>query len=617
MAKKPQTKKGQANPGARGTPTPSGSAKTAGRLPSLLLGALVLLAATLPYARSTGYEFVWDDKFVVGPHLDVRGFGDVVRIWRLPFDEFLKNETPERTYYRPATLLSLAWDRSTSGENPRGFHRTNVVLYAAVCLFLWLFAWEVSGRPVAAAVGAVLFALHPTHPESVCFVSGRTDLLAAAFLFAALWAAVRFGPSIRSPWRKLLPAAALLVPGLYAKEVAFLAMPLLPVALWVKDRRMTAADVFRAALPVAAVALLFLASRAAVLGLAPLRATSTVEGAEAQLLTSVAAVARYLPLLVAPLRLSARHEIVETRSPDAVFAVGLLALVAIAAGLWIGARRRSPWLLPLGLFAATLLPICYVRLHSGAIVAERFLFVPSAAIALAVALLPGAFASRRSAGTGAGGPGGQSRAAGDAGFGFLLACAGVAACLLFLLLPRVAIWRNEGTLFGSMLHDSPESPRVHVMLGEYEYGKRDLARSIEHYRRAIALDPAAATEVFLNLAAAEDESGQADSAFAHIRILNRALPSYAPGWYALGNLHSRAHRPDSAATAYREAIRLMPSFAEAENNLGAALELLGRVPEAEEHYRRALAARPGFREAENNVRRLAGESRLPPPEAPR
>lgn len=603
MSRKPQTKKGQANPGARVAATPGGSAKTAGRLPTLLLGALVLLAATLPYARSTGYEFVWDDKFVVGPHLDVRGPEDIVRIWRLPFDEFLKNETPERTYYRPATLLSLAWDQGASGESPRAFHRTNVILYAAVCLFLWLFAWEVSGRPIAAAAGAVLFALHPTHPESVCFVSGRTDLLAAAFLFAALWAAARFGPSIRSAWRKLLPAAALLVPGLYAKEVAFLAMPLLPIALWVKDRRMTRADVLRAALPLATVALLFLASRAAVLGLAPLRATTTVEGTGAQLLTSVAAVARYLPLLFAPLRLSARHEIVETRSPDAVFAVGLLALVAIAAGLWIGARRRSPWLLPLGLFAATLLPICYVRLHSGAIVAERFLFVPSGAIALAVALLPGALASRRPLA--------------DAGPGFLLASGAVAACLLFLLLPRIAIWRNEGTLFGSMLHDSPESPRVHVMLGEYNYGKRDLARSIEHYRRAIALDPASATEVFLNLAAAEDESGQADSSFAHIRILNRVLPSYAPGWYALGNLHSRAHRPDSAAAAYREAVRLMPSFAEAENNLGAALELMGRVPEAEEHYRRALVARHGFREAENNLRRLAGESLRPPPKAPR
>src|SRR5512147_224213 len=134
MAKKPQTKKGQANPGARaasprGAPAQDGPARLPGRLRALLLGALVVLAATLPYAPSIRYEFVWDDLHVIGAHLDVRGAGDIARIWALPFDEFLKNETTERTYYRPTTLLSLAWDRATSGENPAGFHRTNVLLH--------------------------------------------------------------------------------------------------------------------------------------------------------------------------------------------------------------------------------------------------------------------------------------------------------------------------------------------------------------------------------------------------------------------------------------------------------------------------------------------------------
>ena len=174
MAKKPQTKKGQANPGARGARPRAEASNPASPLRVLLLGALVIAAATLPYVSTIGYEFVWDDHSVIGPHLDVRGPGDVARIWNLPFDEFLKNETPERSYFRPATLLSLAWDRAVSGESARGFHRTNVLLHAAVCVFLWLFAREVSGRPMAAAAGAVLFALHPTHPESVSFISGRT-----------------------------------------------------------------------------------------------------------------------------------------------------------------------------------------------------------------------------------------------------------------------------------------------------------------------------------------------------------------------------------------------------------------------------------------------------------
>lgn len=551
---------------------------------SVALALAVLAAAALPYLRTLDFDFVWDDHYTVGPHLAIHGWSDVVRLWNLPFDSLLNDATLKRTYFRPATLYSLAADWAVSPEDPAAFHRTNVILYAAGCLFLWLFAAELSGRPVAAAAGAVIYALHPAHPESVAFISGRTDLLGGLFLYAAFWAALRFGPGIRSPWLRLAPAALLLLPGLYAKEIALFASPLLPVALWVGDRRMRWGDAVRAALPVAAAALLYLASRFAVLHAAPLPTVSPVEGAIPQILTSIAVVARYLPLLLVPVALSARHEIVETHGPDLVLLAGIAVLAALGWGIARAARRRSPWLVPLALYAATLLPLCYVRLLSGAIVAERFLFVPSAALALAIALLPGSI----------------PRA------GYLAACGAVAIAFLVLLLPRVPLWKSDGTLFLSMLRDSPESPHVHAILGGYYYGKRDLPRAVYHYRRAYALHPDT-PDLLLNLGAAEDESGQSDSAFAHIRLLNRVAPEYAPGLYALGNLYVRIDRPDSAAAAYRASLARMPDFPQAENNLGAVLERQGKWDEALRHYRRAMELDPNYPAAKNNFTRLTAE----------
>jgi tetratricopeptide (TPR) repeat protein len=237
------------------------------------------------------------------------------------------------------------------------------------------------------------------------------------------------------------------------------------------------------------------------------------------------------------------------------------------------------------LFTATLLPICYVRLLSGAILAERFLFVPSAAIALGAALLP------------------RGR---DAGLAFLSAAAGVALWFLTLLAPRVAIWENEGTLYSSMLRDAPESPHVHGIIGDYYYRQRDLERAAEHFRRSYQLYPQSGV-MLLNLGAAEDEMGMADSAYVHVRQLIALQPDYGPGWYALGNLHAKAERPDSARMAYMEAVRLKPDFAEAENNLGAVLERMGRFDEAMAHYRRALEIQPGYPEATNNLTRLGAE----------
>jgi len=598
-------------PPAAGTPQPpKRQSATRSPLRSLALALLVLAAAVLPYARTLDFDFVWDDHYTIGPHLAVHGWGDLERLWKVPFDSLLNDVSLKRTYFRPATLYSLALDYAGSPQDPRAFHRTNVILYAAGCLFLFLFAAELTGRPLAAAAGAVIYALHPAHPESVAFISGRTDLLSGLFLYAAFWAAVRFGPRIRSPWLKLAPASLILIPSLYAKEIGLFAAPLIPVALWVKDRKIPPADAARAALPVAAVSALYLATRFAVLHATPLPVISPVEGTIPQILTSVAVVARYVPLLLAPFALSARHEIVETHAPDFVFFLGAALLAALAWGILAAARRRSPWLVPLSLYAATLLPLCYVRLLSGAIVAERFLFVPSAALALAIALLPDALPWP---------PGGERAAAragrrphpdradpADAGPGVLAFSGATALLFLVLLLPRVALWKSDGTLFLSMLRDSPESPHVHAILGGYYYQKRDLPRAVYHYRRAYALHPQT-PDLLLNLGAAEDEMGASDSAFTHIRLLNRVAPDYAPGLYALGNLYVRIDHPDSAAAAYRASLARMPNFPQAENNLGAVLERQGKLDEALEHYRRAMALDSTYRDGRNNFTRLTAE----------
>lgn len=580
-----------------------------GRLRLLLLGLLVVAAAVLPYARTLDYKFVWDDGFLVGPHLDIHGPSDLLRLWNTPFDKLLKDEVMTRTYFRPAVLYSLALDRAISGENPRGFHLTNLVLYAAVCLFLWLLAWELSGRPAAAALGAILFALHPAHPESVAFVAGRTDVQGALFLLAALWAAARFGPAIAAPSRKLLPAALLLLPGLFSKEVALFGAPLIVLALWVRDRNVSLAALARASIPVAAVSLFYLGCRFAVLGSNPMPVVTPVEGVLPQLLTSVAVVARYMPLLFLPIHLSARHEIVEVHRPDLVFAAGFALIAAMAAGSWILARKRSPWSVALTLFAATLLPVCYVRFLSGAIVAERFLFVPSAAVALAVALLPAVLARRTLTSAAHAAP---PRARFNVAEGaFLAAGSAVAIWFAVLLGPRISVWKDDGTLFSSMLRDSPESPHIHAIVGEWYYRQHDFARSAFHYRRAVRYAPEREGELLFRLAAAEHDMGEIDSAFVHIRRMNTLRPEFGQGWYALGNLYLQTDRPDSALAAYRRALRLTPSLAAAENNVGAIHERAGRNEEALAAYRRALLALPDFPEARTNLVRLSAEMGRP------
>jgi hypothetical protein len=546
--------------------------------PRPLLALLVILAALLPHLKTLDYDFVWDDKVMIGPALNVASPEDLIRLWRTPFDSLLRDPVLHNTYFRPVTLMSLALDRAIYGSQPAGFHLTNLIAYAAACLFLWLFAWELTGKPGLSALGAIVFALHPTHPESVDFIAGRTDVISGAFLFASLWAAARWGPSARDPLQLLLPSAALLLLALYAKEVALFAAPLPLLVVWLRDRNLKPLALARAAVPLAGAIVIYLVSRFAVLGAPALPAASPVEGTGPQILTSVSLIARYLILLLVPIGLSARHEVPALTRPDAAFAAGLLILLATVVLLVILMKRRSRWTVPLLLFALTLYPLCYARIITGALLAERFLFIPSAALALAIPLLPGAVG---------------------------YAAGGLAAALcLALLLPRISIWRNDATLYASMLHDSPGSAYVHAVLGSYYYDRRDLPRAIEHHRQAFLLRPDF-SESLLNLSAAEDEAGQSDSALAHVKLLLTLRPRYDAAWYAMGNYQVRRGHPDSAVAAYRESIRLTPTFAPAENNLGVALERMGRIEEAIAHYRRAIQIRPGYVDAERNLARLA------------
>ena len=514
---------------------------------------------------------------MIGPQLDLTGPADLIRLWRTPFDSLLRDPLLHNTYFRPVSILSLAADRALYASSPAGFHFTNLALYAAACLFLWLFSSELSGRPALAAAGTCVFALHPTHPESVDFIAGRTDLLCGLFLFASLWAAARYGPRIARVGLKLAPAAALLLLALLSKEVAFFAAPLPLLLLWVRDRRMHPASLWRASVPLVLAVLLAGAARLAVLGTPGLPSASPVEGTVPQILTSVALAGRYLALLLVPVGLSARHEIAPVTHPDLSFAVGGVVLLATAVGAWLLLRRRSRWSVPLLLFALTLFPLCAARLIAGALLAERFLFIPSASIALSIVLLPPLVGS--------------------------LVTAVLAPVFLILLLPRVSIWKDDFTLYSSMLRDSPSSAYVHAVLGSYYYQARDLPRAIEHHRRAFQLKPEF-NESLLNLSAAEDEAGQPDSALAHVRLLLRLRPSYAAAWYELGNIQVHAARPDSAVAAYVAALRADPRVAATKNNLGVGLERLGRTEEAIAHYRRAEEIQPGYVDATNNLTRL-------------
>ncbi len=72
------------------------------------------------------------------------------------------------------------------GGSPRAYHATNVVLHGAAAALVALVALGLGAPASLAAVGGVLFAMHPLAVEAAAYVSGRRDLLAGVGMLAAL-----------------------------------------------------------------------------------------------------------------------------------------------------------------------------------------------------------------------------------------------------------------------------------------------------------------------------------------------------------------------------------------------------------------------------------------------
>lgn len=146
-------------------------------------GLLVVLLALVVFVPSLRYGFVWDDLVLVQNNQFLQPHSSP--------GSFLGKDFTELTFgrvggffYRPLFALTLWADAVLWGQQPAGFHGTNLLLHGLVVGLLWLVVRRLSDS-FTATLTALLFAVHPAHSEVAVFISGRVDSLALVPMLAA------------------------------------------------------------------------------------------------------------------------------------------------------------------------------------------------------------------------------------------------------------------------------------------------------------------------------------------------------------------------------------------------------------------------------------------------
>lgn len=548
--------------------------------PGFALALSALLAALIVYAPTLSYGLVnHDDPWLV---LDNRIVQDasLSSLRRIFFAFDVESRAMLGAEYLPVRDLSVMADFALWGDWFGGFHLSNLLVYLA-SIWLWFAALARFGvdRRVA-GLAVLLWAVHPSHAESVAWISERKGLLAMMFAAATVLGYARFRRGAHASW--LVLAAVCAVCAIWSKALAaFAVAALVPLELVLRADRVSTRRAVVGLTVIAVVAgLAFIPILNVAIGL-----SVVADASGNRLVGAVGLMGFYsrLGLMMMPNAIS--YELATIGPSVADIAIGVTVLLASVAALLSPHRalRAASVLWLLGWFPVSrlLLPVKVV------VVADRYLLFPSLGLAIALAVGIQLLPRRRLA--------------------IALAATLVVAGMLRSLDARgswrdkLALWERavasnplDGDNWSSYIQalsssGQPEqalvtaeravtiapSPRVQMQLA--------LLVLRTDRPRALALMRAAADGGFphamSNLAQMLARDGQLEEALFYARRATQLLPVYAPGFHALGVVELAASHTSEALIAFERAADLEPTCMNL-TFVARALDSLGRADEA-------------------------------------
>jgi tetratricopeptide (TPR) repeat protein len=540
------------------------------RLIALLL-ALVTLVVYLPVVRH-GFVDYDDNLYVAGNRVVQHGL-----TWegvRWAFTTFHTGN------WHPVTWLSHMADCEFFQLNAGAHHFVNVLFHSANAALLFLLLWRLTQKLWPAALVAALFAWHPLHVESVAWVAERKDVLSTFFALLALLSYTRYvqAKSRRSFWFALVFFAL----GLMAKPMLVtLPCVMLLLDFWPLQRmtgdsqplkkigRLAAEKTPFFVLTVGVCIVTFLAQKhgESVVSLANTSLGYRLENAPV-------AAASYLEHFFWPAGLCVIYPL-----PDkipalrVVGAISVLLLISIVAWRW---RQTRPyfgmgWLWFLG----TLVPVIGLVQVGSQAMADRYTYIPSIGIFIALVFLGNEWAARIQTPK--------------------IICLGIAG-LISLACIRVTeyqlqFWRNSETLFRRAIAVTQNNDIARVNLGVTLDAQGRFAEALEVYQQA-EKSGSRRGEVYNNQGNVLGLLGRHDESLAEYQTALRLRPDDARLHAAAGRELAALRQFDAALKELSEAEKLNPNDAPTHVAAAKVLFKIGRDAEGLDEFRTALRLKP-------------------------
>jgi len=552
---------------APGSKTRASSQRDAERRKRFLAGALLAVATVVAFSPALTGDFIWDDAliFMVAP--------------RAPSTFWFSLHQPD---YWPVTYTMIWSLWRLFDHHSLGYHLVNVGIHVAN-IYLW---WRVlthlgfkEGRWLAVA----LFALHPLQVETVAYVFQLKTTLALTFFLLS------FDQYLKSQTPSASKDAKPRSGRAYGFALAFFTLAcltktsavMLPAGLLLfhVHRQTPWREVARRLVPFIGVAV---ACAALTVFMSGQNTASTLiwnAGPWERLLTAGYNAWFYVGKTIFPFDLTVAYPRV-SMVPGRLMSYAPLALWAAVLGGLSRFRNAYARLTLAGtlFFLSQLVPVLglsNIFFMKWSFVADHWSYV-----ALMGLFAPmGVFSSK------------IPRLLSTPKSVQMVAAGALLLGLGTLSFRHSGAFRTSSSLWDDTLAKNPNADIAFTSLGLVAYAERDFQKSLDLYRRAIAVRPDN-DEAQFGAATALVALGHRSEARPFVETTLRLNPRHAKAYNELGLLELAEHRPGSAQALFERAIELDSTFAEPHGNLSLILRETRKLDAALIHQQAATALAP-------------------------
>jgi protein O-mannosyl-transferase len=560
----------------------------------ILVGIIIL--TLIVYSGIFKFGFInWDDNTLITENEDIQNLtvSGIVKI----FSSFYPN------VYDPLRMLSYSFIYHFCGLNSTAFHSANLFFHLLNIILVYLFIYRLTSlqttvqflqssnsRIQVSALVACLFAIHPMHTESICWLSALCDPQYAFFYLASLTCYIKYLQNSRLKIQKTryyLISLFLFLLSLLSKSTAVT----LPLVLFLLDYYNGSLKLEAGSLRywIKKVPFFLLALAFGIIAIISERFTDISNDQLIQyslfnrffLLTY--SISFYVIYILAPIKLSALHpspEIIERFLPIKYYISPLLILLIIVVILKLKKLRKEivfGVLFFLISISASIIA-SKVRPHQ---VADRYTYIPYLGLFFIISI----FINQKTILK-------NQMLKGIIIIFFIL-------YFSFISYNRTKVWANSLDLYNDIIEKYPRVYLAYENRGNAKYKLGDKQGALEDYDKAIEINPHSVI-AYYNRGSAKQESDDNQGAiddYSKAIVLN---PYYIKAYNNRGISRSKIGEYQRAIQDYDIVIKINPQDADAYNNRGIAKCKLSEYQEALKDFDRAIEINPQIANSFNN-----------------